>query len=74
MSFTIKTAYPDGRVEEREATPEEVAEREALFADMQAAEAEREAAEAARKAARESALAKLSALGLTEEEAAAIIK
>ena len=47
-------------------------------AEFQKRVAEQEAAEqaemAAREAARESALAKLAALGLTEEEAAAIIK
>lgn len=74
MSFTITTVYPDGRTEEREATLEEVAQREADEIEFARVTAEREAAEAARAAARESALAKLAALGLTEEEAAAIIK
>lgn len=74
MTFTITTVYPDGRSEEREATPEEVAEAEARKAQFEADEAAREAEKAAREAARESALAKLAALGLTEEEAAAIIK
>ena len=58
----------------REMTDEELAQYEA---DQIAWAAEREAAEAAEAAAlaaRESAIAKLTALGLTEEEAAAIIK
>jgi len=74
MSFTITTVYPDGRTEEREATPEEVAQREADLAAIAAMEAEAEAAQQEAAAIRESALAKLAALGLTEEEAAAIIK
>lgn len=67
------TTYPDGRTEERLATPEEVAQREA---DIAAAEAQRvaeEEATAARAAARASAEAKLQALGLTVEEVQAII-
>lgn len=74
MGFTITTSYPDGRVESREATPEEVAQHEADQAAIAAMEAEEEAARQEREAIRESALAKLAALGLTEEEAAAIIK
>ena len=67
--WTITTTYPDGRTEERQATPEEVAQREA---DVAAAEAQRVAEEAARverEAAKASALAKLQALGLSEVEA-----
>lgn len=67
--WTITTVYPDGRTEERLATAEEVAQREA---DIAAAEAQRVAEEealAAREAAKASALAKLQALGLTEVEA-----
>lgn len=70
--WTITTTYPDGRTEERLATPEEVAQREA---DIAAAEAQRvaeETAKAEREAAKASALAKLQALGLTEKEAAII--
>ena len=55
-------------------TPEEIAQREL---DMQAfidAEAERKAAEDALAAAKESAQSKLTALGLTPEEIAALIK
>ena len=70
--WIITTVYPDGRTEERLATPEEVAQREA---DIAAAEAQRVAEEQARverEAAKASALAKLQALGLTEQEAAII--
>jgi hypothetical protein len=63
----------DGTVTERPLTAEEVAQREADAAAAAAAEAEREAEEAAKVAARESAIAKLAALGLTAEEAAAIV-
>jgi hypothetical protein len=50
-----------------EPTAEELAERQAQHETA-------EAAKAAKEATRESALAKLSALGLTEEEVQAIIK
>ncbi len=57
-----------GEVEEREFTAEEIAEREALQAEAQAAKAEAEA----KSAARESALAKLAELGLTQAEIEAL--
>jgi vacuolar-type H+-ATPase subunit E/Vma4 len=71
--WTITTTYPDGRTEERLATAEEVAQREA---DIAAAEAQRvaeEQAKAEREAAKASALAKLAALGLTADEVAAVV-
>jgi len=71
--WIITTTYPDGRTEERLATPEEVAQREA---DIAAAEAQRvaeEQAKAEREAAKASALAKLAALGLTADEVAAVV-
>lgn len=71
--WTITTVYPDGRTEERLATPEEVAQREA---DIAAAEAQRVAEEealAAREAAKASALAKLQALGLDADEVSALL-
>jgi hypothetical protein len=71
--WTITTTYPDGRTEERLATAEEVAQREA---DIAAAEAQRvaeEQAKAEREAARASAVTKLAALGLTDAEVAAIL-
>ena len=70
--WTITTTYPDGRTEERLATAEEVAQREA---DIAAAEAQRVAEEQARverEAAKASALAKLAALGLSADEIAAL--
>ena len=51
---------------------EEIAQMEIDHANWQATRAEAEAAEEAKAAAKASALAKLAALGLTEEEAAAI--
>lgn len=60
-------------VTERPLTAEEIAQREADAAAAAAAEAEREAEEAAKAAARQSAIDKLAALGLTPEEAAAIV-
>ena len=57
-----------GEVVERDRTPEEQAQYEADVAAAEAAEAERVTAEAERVAARESAIAKLSALGLNEVE------
>ena len=62
-----------GQVEERPLTPEEIAQREADAAAAAAAEAERVAAEEAKTAAKASALAKLEALGLTADEAAALL-
>ena len=54
-------------------TAEEIAEREAMAAQAAQEQAEREAEEAARIAAKESAQAKLAALGLTEDEVAALL-
>ena len=71
--WIITTTYPDGRTEERLATAEEVAQREA---DIAAAEAQRiaeEEAKAEREAAKASAQAKLAALGLTDAEVAAVV-
>jgi hypothetical protein len=71
--WIITTTYPDGSTEERLATAEEVAQREA---DIAAAEAQRvaeEQAKAEREAARASAQAKLAALGLTADEVAAVL-
>jgi DNA-binding NarL/FixJ family response regulator len=52
----------------RPLTPEEVSEREAMQATQEALQAEQDA----KIAARQSALAKLAALGLTEEEIGAL--
>ncbi len=72
MSFTITTVYPDGRTETRDATPEEVAQRDADLVAFAAEEEARQQAIAEAEATRASALAKLEALGLSEEEARAI--
>jgi len=72
MSFTITTVYPDGRTESRDATPEEVAQRDADLVAFEADEQARQQAIADAEATRASALAKLEALGLSEEEARAI--
>lgn len=60
-------------VTQRELTADEIAQREADAAAAAAAEAEREAEEAAKVAAKQSAIAKLEALGLTAEEATALL-
>lgn len=70
--WTITTTYADGTVEERLATPEEVAQREADLAAFAEQRAREEEAKAAREAALASARAKLAELGLTEAEIAAL--
>ena len=74
MTTAIEVNCTTGEVIERPLTAEELAQREADAAAHAAAEAEREAAEAAALAAKESANAKLAALGLTAEEIAALSK
>lgn len=59
---------------EVELTSEEIAQREADAAAWAAEQAQREAQEAAKIAAKESAIAKLSVLGLTLEEVQALVK
>jgi hypothetical protein len=54
-------------------TAEEIADREQHHAELVAREAKREAERTALAEAKTSALAKLAALGLTEEEAKAIV-
>jgi hypothetical protein len=73
-TYTITTVYPDGTTETRDATPEEVAQREADIAESERLKAEEEAWLAEQAAKRQSAINKLTALGLTEEEAQTIIK
>lgn len=53
-------------------TNEEIAERDALVAEAELQRQEKEAAEAAKAEAKASAQAKLAALGLTDEEIAAL--
>ena len=61
------------QVTERPLTDAEITQREADAAAAAVVEAEREAEEAAKAATRQSAIDKLAALGLTPEEAAAIV-
>lgn len=70
--FEITTVYPDGRKETRWATPEEVAQREADLVAFEADRIAREDAISEAEAKRESARAKLAALGLTEQEIQAL--
>ena len=63
-----------GITTEVELTAEEIAQREADAVQAEADRAAREAEEAAKAAAKASAEAKLSALGLTAEEVAALTK
>ena len=70
--WTITTTYPDGRTEQRQATPEEVAQREADIANAEAQEAERAAAEKQAAQTLLDGMSKLIALGLSEPEAAAV--
>lgn len=71
-TYTITTVYPDGRTETRDATPEEIAQREADVIEAARLKAEEEAWLAEQEANRASAKQKLSALGLTDQEIAAI--
>jgi poly(A) polymerase Pap1 len=71
MSETLTTLVIDGltgEISERDLTAEEIAQREEMQAEIQAQQTETEA----KTAARNSALAKLAELGLTEEEIAAL--
>jgi hypothetical protein len=70
--FQITTVYPDGTTETRDATPEEVAQREADIAEAARLKAEEDAWLAEQQATRQAALDKLAALGLTEDEAKAL--
>jgi hypothetical protein len=62
-----------GELVNREPTPEELSQETLYHAAAAAAKAERDSADAARLAAKESARAKLAALGLTDEEISAIV-
>jgi hypothetical protein len=74
MTTKLVVDCSTGIVEEIELTAEEIAQREADALAAAQAQAEREVEEAAKVAAKESAQSKLSALGLTEEEIAALLK
>ena len=73
IAVEVDCSVPGGKVTERPLTAEEIEQREADAAAAAAAEAEREAEEAAKAATKQSAIDKLAALGLTPEEAAAIV-
>jgi len=73
IAVIVDCSVPGGAVTERPLTAEEIAQREADAAAAAAAEAERLAEEEAKAAAKASALAKLEALGLTADEAAALL-
>lgn len=72
--FEITTIYPDGTSETRWSTPEEIAQREVDIAFAEQERLAKEAAQAEIIAQKESAKAKLLALGLSEEEVAAIVR
>jgi hypothetical protein len=74
MTTAIEVNCTTGEVIERPLTAEELAQREADAAAYAVELAEREAVEAAAQATKESAQAKLAALGLTAEEIAALSK
>ena len=73
IAVIVDCSVPGGAVTERPLTAEEIAQREADAAAAAAAEAERLAEEEAKAAAKASALAKLEALGLTADEASALL-
>jgi hypothetical protein len=62
-----------GEIIQREATVQELAQESIDHAKSAVAQAEHDAAKAARLASKESARAKLAALGLTDEEISAIV-
>lgn len=74
MSTAIEVNCETGEVTERPLTTEELAQHEADAAQAAADQAAREAEAAATAAAKEAATAKLTALGLTAEEIAALSK
>jgi DNA-binding NarL/FixJ family response regulator len=74
--LVVDLSKPEGhpeRVQSIPLTAEELAERELMAAQAEAEQLAREAEETAKAEAKESAIAKLSALGLTESEIAALI-
>ena len=74
MATVIEVDCSTGVSTERDMTPDEIAAQEKMAADMAAQQAEQEAEAAATAAAKESANAKLVALGLTADEVAALSK
>lgn len=74
MTTAIEVNCETGEVTERPLTAEEIAQREADLAAYEARKAEEDAEKAAVAAAKESAQAKLAALGLSADEIAALSK
>ena len=74
MSKVIEIDCSTGESVERDMTPAELEAQAAMQAQAEADRAEAEAAAAAQAEAKASATAKLSALGLTAEEIAALSK
>ena len=72
--MAVEVNCATGEVTERPLTDAEIAQREADAAAFAAEETAREAAKTAAAAAKESAQSKLTALGLTAEEIAALSK
>lgn len=73
MADIIEIFADTGIVIERDFTEEELAQRELDAAEYAAAQAAREQEETNKLAAKQSAIAKLTALGLDENEIAAIL-
>jgi len=73
MTNKIIVDCSTGEVQEIALTAEEIAEREAMTLAWADQKAEEEAAEAAQEAAKTSAINKLKALGLTADEAKALL-
>jgi len=73
VKIVIDLSKPEGEREQIiPLTEDEIAERELMAQQAQAEQEAREAEEAAKAAARQSALDKLEALGLTQDEIAAL--
>ncbi len=76
MSVPVKVIFDcaTGTQQEIPLTAEEIADMETRAEEARVRQAEEDAAREAAEAARESARAKLAALGLTEAEVAALVK
>ena len=72
--YEVTTVYPDGTQETRMSTPAEMAQREADLIQFEADRVAREEAIAKAEADRASAIAKFKALGLSDDEIAAIVR
>jgi hypothetical protein len=74
MTIAIEVNCETGEITERPLTAEELANREAMQAEAERNRAAEDAAKAELEAAKASAVSKLSALGLTADEIAALTK